>query len=125
LGGMIEMSRLSGVRCEVKVEYVYFALASSVDRMKIGYTTGSVAYRIYTLNSASPVEVEAFGYIEVKFYDKGGGGKRRMRAEELEDLLHRHFHNSWVKGEWFVASEIVDRVIRLDGFQSTARVENG
>lgn len=83
---------------------VYFALAPSINRMKIGWTRGNPVNRVSAINGNSPVEVFIFGAI------KGEG-------ELLERTLHRKFNKFLVKGrEWFTASEIVKDVILLPGF---------
>lgn len=91
------------------VPSVYFALAPSINRMKVGWTAAEPSYRVFKINQSSPVEVVLIGFV------KGKGVK-------LEKTLHRMFREHHLKGEWFTASEIIHRVILLDGF-TTAPID--
>jgi hypothetical protein len=84
---------------------VYFALAPSINRMKIGWTGGSVIYRVANINHGSPVDVVLFGSI-------------RGQGLEYETQLHKKFGDHHLKGEWFTASEIVHQIVLLPGFSA-------
>jgi T5orf172 domain len=84
-------------------ESVYFALAPSINRMKIGWTTGPVVKRMAAINDGSPVDIVIFGAIA-------------DRGVAYEKELHTLFGKHRLKGEWFTASEIVRDVVLLPGF---------
>jgi len=84
-------------------ESVYFALAPEYNRMKIGWTTGSVRKRVAAVSQGSFTRIVVFGAIAGKGYD-------------YEQYLHRVFKEFHVRNEWFIASEIVKDVIQLPGF---------
>jgi hypothetical protein len=84
-------------------ESVYFALAPSINLMKVGWTEGPVVKRLADINAASPIDVIIFGAIA-------------GRGHSYETELHRRFAKHWVKGEWFTASRIMRDVVLLPGF---------
>lgn len=84
-------------------ESVYFALAPEYNRMKIGWTTGSVKKRVADVSQGSFTRIVVFGAITDKGYD-------------YEQYLHRVFKEHHVRNEWFIASEIVRDVVLLPGF---------
>lgn len=86
-------------------ESVYFALAPSVNLMKVGWTEGPVVARIAAINAGSPIDVIIFGAIA-------------GRGHSYETELHRRFAKHWVKGEWFTASKIVREIVLLPGFSA-------
>lgn len=76
---------------------IYFALAESVNRIKIGHSASNVEKRIRALQTQSPVEITLLGYIPGTVLD--------------EQNLHIKFDKFRVHHEWFNASkEIMDFV---------------
>lgn len=89
---------------------VYF-IGGSLARLevvKIGFTSGAIASRVASIRTASPIEIEIYGYVE--------GGR------DLERKFHETFAPVRMHGEWFHADgKLWDFIHYLDGYGGAAR----
>lgn len=90
---------------------IYFALASEVARVKIGFTTGKATYRITCMQVGSPVEI---ALLAVMAGDK-----------ETEASLHQRFRAFKCRGEWFrFEGELSEFIKSLKGYTAPSLFES-
>lgn len=71
------------------MDKVYLIQTWETGYYKIGYTKGSVAKRLSTLQTGSPYQLEVVTYFESKY------------AKLIETVLHRRYKHCQVNREWF------------------------
>lgn len=77
--------------------YIYFVKFGEDSPVKIGYTQ-NIDHRLGQLQIGNPY------LLSVEIAVPGNEG--------CEELLHEHFRNAWIRGEWFWPVEFVERVSR-------------
>lgn len=87
--------------------FVYCVEAAGLRRVKIGFTTGTVAKRMKSLQTACPVGLTLLGYVR---------GNQRLEGQIHRDLkAYRSSDNT----EWFyLTPEVIEYLERQEFFQS-------
>lgn len=79
---------------------VYFIRSVESNRIKIGYTNGSVSKRLATLQTGCPEPLELLHFTE--------------EAGPYEEAkIHRRFKDYRVRGEWFSMNDEIECFIRV------------
>lgn len=89
-----ELERLRDVSNSLDVNFVYLMYDPSLEMHKIGYSKDA-EYREKTLQGQRPT----IELIAKKEYSS------KIKARQIESLLHKKYHNKRTRGEWFKLEE--------------------